>query len=134
MSLAERMIDHVNELNQAWQNRQFQAIAPLYHPDVVLLPPDAGAPIVGRDAVLASYQDFAAAEFVDFAVEGFDTFEFGTTGVCHMRFQIEYILDGARHREHGLEVYVIADVSGTPQIIWRGQSLTEISAIEPARE
>ncbi len=53
-----------------------------------------------------------------------------------MRFQIEYVLDGARRREHGLEVYVIADVGGSPQIIWRSQSLTKISAIEadgPAR-
>ena len=137
MSSAERMINHVNELNQAWQDRQFQAIAHLYHPSAVLLPPDAGAAIVGRDAVLASYDDFAAAELVEFAIEGFDTFEFGDTGVCHMRFEIEYVLDGSRHHERGLEIYVIADVTSKPQIIWRSQSLTEISAIEangPERE
>ena len=130
MSFAERMINHVNALNQAWQDRQLHVVADLYHPDVVLLPPDAGTPIVGREAVLASYDDFAAAELLDFRVEGFDTFEFGDTGVCHMRFQIEYVLDGSRHCERGLEVYVIADVGGTPQIIWRSQNLTEISTLD----
>lgn len=130
MTFAERIINHINGLNDAWQDEQFQAIAGYYHPDVVLLPPDAGPPITGRDAVVASYQDFAAAERVQFTVEGFDTFEFADTGVCHMRFQMEYTLDGSRYSEHGLEVYVVANVTTDPQIIWRSQSLTEITDVE----
>ena len=133
VTFAERMTDHVNQLNQAWQDRQFDALAQFYHPNVVLLPPDAGPPIVGRDGVVASYQDFAAAELVDFTAEAIDTFEFGDTGVCHLRFQIEYLLEGSRYRERGVEVYVMTRVGGELAIIWRSQSLTEVSDF-PANE
>lgn len=137
MTFAERVISHISELNEAWQEQRFEAIGEYYHPDVILLPPDAGEPITGRDAVVASYGDFAAAELLDFTVERYDTYEFSGTGVCHMRFAVEYTLDGARYRERGLEVYVIVDVETRPQIIWRSQSLTEISDIkagEPTSE
>lgn len=131
VTFAERTIKHISDLNEAWQSQQFQSIGQFYHPDIVLLPPDAGPPIKGRSAVVASYGDFASAELVDFTVEGFDVFQFDDTGVCHMRFQMEYTLDGSRYRERGLEVYVVANVPTAPQIIWRSQSLTEVFDIKP---
>jgi len=128
---ADCMISHIRGLTKAWQNQDYEAVAQYYHPDVVLLPPDAGAPIIGRNAVVSSYTEFAAAKLIDFIEEGFDTFEFDSTGVCHMRFQVEYALDGSHQRERGLEVYVLTNIPAAPQIIWRSQSLTEIFDITP---
>jgi ketosteroid isomerase-like protein len=131
VTFTERTTKHISELNEAWQTRRFHDIAAYYDPNVVLLPPDAGEAIVGRDAVVASYNDFAAADLNEFVVEGFEVFEFDDTGICHLRFLVEYTLDGSRYRERGLEVYVVANVNTSPQIIWRSQSLTEVSDIKP---
>ena len=55
----------IAELNDCWQRGDVEALTHCYHPDVVLLPPDLGPPIRGRDAVVASYRDFLDAARLD---------------------------------------------------------------------
>lgn len=132
MTFEQRIIHLIEGLNAAWQRQDWHAVGACYHPDAVLLPPDAGAPIVGRSAVLASYQEFAAAQLLEFTATDFEVFEFGDHGVCHMRFSVEYRLGETQHKERGLEVYMVAQVPEVPQIIWRSQSVVEIQALDSA--
>ena len=138
MTSDERIPAFILRLNEAWQAGRFDELADFYHPDVVLLPPDAGEPIRGREAVVGSYREFAeAATLIEFQVTGMDVFEFtesGGSSVCHMRFEIEYQTEGQRFRESGLEVYAMCETSESTQpiILWRSQAVLDAEEIVPS--
>jgi len=116
----ERFID---QLNEGWLAADYPALQRCYHADTVLLPPDAGEPIVGRDAVLATYRDFhSLATISQFQVTKLQLMPFPNTTMCHMRFDISYTHNQLSLSESGLEVYtLIEDPVVGPQIIWRAQ-------------
>ena len=48
--------DFLNHLNKSWLDQDYEALASAYHPEVILLPPDAGIPLEGRETICATYQ------------------------------------------------------------------------------
>ena len=132
----ERAATHILSLNEAWRAGRFEELETFYHPDVILLPTDAGIPIAGRAAVVASYREFAeAATLHDFEITSLDCYPFDGATVCHMRFEIEYEIEHGRYRESGLEVYVvtIGPDAARPVIAWRSQAVLETAEVLPAR-
>jgi len=124
--------DFIDDLNRTWQAGRYDDLRAFYHPDVVLLPPDAGEPIRGRESVVASYVDFgAAAELQSFEAMGVTVFDFETTSSVHMRFVMRYRHDGRRFEDQGLELYTVQTSGPRPQIVWRCQWLLQ-SRSEPA--
>ena len=123
--------DFVLALNDCWQRGDLEAIAAFYHPDVVLLPPDLGLPICGREAVVASYLEFLQAATLDhFEVLELEIFPFaapsgGRTYMAHLTFAVTYTLDGETYIEKGLEAYTLADGDDGLQILWRHQSVLD---------
>ena len=116
LSPAERLI---RSLNHAWLANDFDAILACYHPNVILLPPDAGDPIVGREAVVASYRAFSKqAKLTSFEVAELLSYEIDDLCAVHMRFDVKYRLDDADFEESGMEVYWL---DAAPSIIWRHQ-------------
>ncbi len=116
----------VRELNDTWQQGKLDELTRFYHPDVVLLPPDAGECIRGRSEVIGTYHDFAsAATLHEFVINSLEVFEFSTTAVVHMRFVVEFSLQEQRLSEAGLEVYVLNIADGQPAIVWRSQQILE---------
>ena len=118
MSAAERLI---HELNDAWLAEDFERIAACYHPGVILLPPDAGAPIIGLDAVLSSYREFSSqAKLLDFEVTDLHTYPIDALSAVHMRFDVKYQVKGEdeEFEESGMEIYWL---DASPSIIWRHQ-------------
>lgn len=138
--------DFLLALNTCWQSGDLQGLAHFYHPDVVLLPPDLGEPIHGRDQVVDSYREFQdAATLEDFQIVGLDVFEFpaptdspavssGTnnTWMAHLTFTVSYTLAGDQYIESGLEIYTVADVDGALKILWRHQSVLDSRLAEKA--
>lgn len=123
-------------LNACWQTGDLDALADYYHPDVVLLPPDMGAPISGREAVVESYQDFfAAATLEHFRVADLEVFSFpatesaaapaAVTHMAHLTFSVSYTLDGDTYVETGMEVYALGELDGRLKILWRHQSVLD---------
>ena len=125
-------------LNESWLGQDYEALATLYDPDVVLLPPDAGEPIEGRTAVCSVYEDFHTACTVErFAVTQLSSWAFGTDSQsvtkAHMRFDIDYTIRSAEATieksqapesicEQGLEVYTLVNAANeNPRIVWRAQ-------------
>jgi len=121
----------LRELNECWRTGDLGAIAAFYHPDVVLLPPDLGEPICGRDAVVATYGDFLqAASLQHFEITGIDVFPFDTsssTATCmaHLAFDVSYRLGDETYVEKGLEVYTLSESDGELKILWRYQSVLD---------
>ena len=116
----------IRALNDAWQKEDWAALEGCYHKDVVLMPPDAGPPILGRDEVLETYREFCkVARLERFREVELDVFHFERTHIVHMRFEVDYALDGERYRDEGLEIYVLApsDADESPVVVWRQQQL-----------
>lgn len=126
------------DLQEAWQSGDLDRLAGFYHPDVVLLPPDLGTPIVGRDAVVESYGDFLQAarldafEVTDLTVFEFDTSDSTATGMAHLKFDIIYELGDERYVETGLEIYTVLKEGENLAIAWRSQTVLD-SRLEEKR-
>ena len=113
--------EFIELLNKSWRHGHWDTLASLYHPDAVLLPPDAGNVIVGRKAILQTYHDFNDAATLDqFEVRQLDVFSFGELDMIHMKFELTYQLEGQTFCESGLEVYALKRTPD-PQIVWRSQ-------------
>ena len=130
----ERVRSFLMSLHDCWPAGERAALARFYHPDVVLLPPDLGPPIRGRDAVVDSYQEFlSAARMQTFAVTDLDVFEFpaaqGSTRIstymAHLNFEISYELGGDHYIEQGLEIYTVLETGDQLQIVWRSQTVLD---------
>lgn len=119
------------DLNECWQQGDLAAIAGFYHPDVVLLPPDLGMPILGRDAVVGSYRDFLdAATLNHFQITSLEVFPFETNGhpatyAAHLAFDVTYTLGEEVFVEKGLEVYTLSGQDGQMKILWRHQTVLD---------
>ncbi len=139
----------LENLNAAWLTRDYAALERFYHTNVVLLPPDAGAPLVGRDAVIATYRDFHSVCTVErFSVTEVSSWRFDAdnqalatsalaTTIVHMRFEIDYRFttsDAASdptaksaaapvQAEQGMDVYTLqhSTTDESLVIVWRAQ-------------
>ena len=139
----DRIRAFIAELHTCWPSGDLTALARFYHTDVVLLPPDLGTPICGRDAVVDSYREFLeAAKLISFETDSLETYPFAhnnsqndardntqksaLTCMVHLNFEIVYDLDDERYVEKGLEVYTIIDQGDDGlKIIWRSQTVLD---------
>ncbi len=130
-TITEQAREFVINLNECWQRGDLEALSAYYHPDVVLLPPDMGEPICGREAVVASYLEFLQAATLDnFEVLKLDIFPFDAAGdthtvVAHLTFAVTYTLEGETYVEQGFEAYTLGEGEGGLQILWRHQSVLD---------
>ncbi len=114
----------VARLNSAWQSAQWDSLAAMYHIDAVLIPPDLAPVISGRDAILATYREFAdRATLLHFDTLGIRAHMFDRTTIVHADFQVDYSVDGARAKDDGQEVYVLQPAQNDAGwvIVWRQQ-------------
>ena len=126
----------VESIQHHWQSGDLASLAKCYDEHVVLLPPDMGEPIVGRDAVLSGYADFLRAaslerfRITDLAVYTFDGPDAGQFFAAHMEFELTYVLDGTRYRDGGLEVYhIVATENAPPRVLWRSQVVLDSESL-----
>ncbi len=116
-------IDFTKTLNGAWQAQDFEALANLFSAHAILQPPDVGPPIIGRASIVSTYREFAEnATVIQFVELDLNTFDFTSTVIVHLNFEIEYKVDTIHRIDSGLEVYVIEKAPA--QIIWRQQTIT----------
>lgn len=113
----------IEHLNASWVDQNYAALADCYHPEVVLLPPDVGTPITGREAVITTYRDFHALVNVrEFEVTELSFFPHTAATMCHMRFAITYELNDRVMHESGMDIYtIVPGPENAPVISWRAQ-------------
>lgn len=117
----------ITDLNRTWSEGQLENLSDFYHPDALLLPPDAGDPIQGRAGIVATYYDFAQmTELHGFYTKSCNSYLIGSVTAVHLRFEVDYTMEGSRYVESGLEVYWVNE---TPQVIWRYQTVLSTRTI-----
>lgn len=112
----------ITTLNQAWQTGDMATVSASYHPHAILLPPDLGPVIRGRDAIVETYAAFnRLAKLRHFEVTDTELFDFDSSQALHVKFTLAYQLDGATLEDKGLDVYLISPQGDGLSVVWRQQ-------------
>ena len=120
--------DVVAAINQAWVTGDYEAIGQHVAEHVVMAPPGLDGRVLGRDAYVASFRQFAEVartKVFDPGVPRVDVI--GNTAVAACPFTIAYELEGVTYREKGSDILVFARNAGEWKVVWR----TLISEPEP---
>ena len=122
MTTSAAALDLITRLNQAWQAGDMTTVGASYHPDAVLLPPDLGPVIRGRDAIVDTYAEFnRSAVFRYFEVNNAEVFDFNSSQAVHLKFTLAYELEGTTLEDEGLDIYFISPYAGGLTVVWRQQ-------------
>jgi len=110
----------LRSLNQAWVNGQPEQIANSLHPDVVFVGPDLQKRMQGREACVASYQEFCCQA----AIRNFSESEpaidvCGNTAVAIYGFEIRYEMNQQTFQETGRDLFVFTREAGEWRAVWR---------------
>jgi uncharacterized protein (TIGR02246 family) len=98
----------VERINAAWRAGRAEEAAPLFHPDVILVTPN-GERLVGRDAMVRSYAEFAAAAIVDeYAESRHEVDLVGATAWVSYHWEMAWRVGGDSYRERGRDVFLLA--------------------------
>lgn len=120
MTEESRIRDVIRGITAAWRGGRIDDLERFYRPDVVFVQPGLGGRLEGREACVESYRQFLAVATVhDYAEEEPVIDRFGEVAVGTTRFEIDYELDGARHRESGHDVLVLARDAYGWRVAWR---------------
>ena len=110
----------MRRINEAWRAGRFDELRDYFHPDVVLAQPGFAQRSVGREALIASYADFAR----EATVHSFTTGEVhvdhaGESAVTTTPWTMDYEFGGQRFQEHGWDLLVFARPEGRWVVVWR---------------
>lgn len=122
MGERDSVLEAIHQINHAWLDGRASDMAPLVHEFVVVVLPGFSGRVIGRDAFVASYADFAS----EARVSAYDESEhvvdvFGDTAVVSYRYEIEYELDGEPQHDTGRDLFVFArgDNDDHWRVVWR---------------
>jgi hypothetical protein len=112
----------IRDINRTWLENRVPDMRRWIHPDIVMAPPGFGAPIIGREAFLQSFEEFlrpaAVREFQESEIEAG---VWGSTAVATFRFDVTYELEGKEYREAGREIWVFSRDGESWLAVWRTQ-------------
>ena len=110
----------VEGINAAWLAGRFDELRDYFHPDVVLAQPGVARRAVGRDALIDSYRQFAAAATMHSFTPGeVHVDAAGDSAVTTMPWEMDYEMDGQRYQERGWELLVFGRRDGRWVVLWR---------------
>lgn len=125
MDDAATIWDLIDRANTAWLSGRPRDTAELFDPAVRLVAPGLTAVVDGRDAVVQTYVDAAAAMTTDrFEVTDRSLHVDDDVAVATYVFDITYRVDGQEHHERGQEVLVLRGDDGGRdrwRVVWRTQ-------------
>jgi predicted lipid-binding transport protein (Tim44 family) len=128
-SKLEDVATAMRQINQAWLHGQVQDLAPLVHPEIVMVSPGFAGRIQGREDLLAGFRDFCQnATIHEFREHDHQVDVTGATAVVTFRYEMVYGRSGKRCRSTGRDLWVFQKQSGTWIAAWRTMLDIEESA------
>lgn len=119
-AVRESVSQAMRGINQAWLEGRPEDLAPLLHPDVVMVFPGFAGKLAGREHMVSGFQDFCRqARVHDYREGEFDVEVAGRTAVVHYAYELVYERDGVRYRASGRDLWVFEDDDGRWLATWR---------------
>ena len=110
----------MRHINQVWLKGRVEDLAPLVHPEIVMVLPDFAGKIQGRERFLAGFRDFCQnATIQEFLEQDQQVDVAGNTAVITFRYEMVYVRSGARYRANGRDLWVFERQEGAWIAIWR---------------
>jgi hypothetical protein len=120
----------MRQINQAWLTGRVQDLAPMVHPEIVMVFPDFAGKIQGREDFLAGFRDFCQnATIEEYSELDQQVDVAGDSAVITFRFEMVYRRSGERHRSTGRDLWVFQNHDGAWIAVWRAMlEMTENAA------
>jgi uncharacterized protein (TIGR02246 family) len=110
----------MRQINQAWLKGRVEDLAPLVHPDIVMVLPDFAGKIQGREHFLAGFHDFCQSATIQECQEHDQEVDVaGDTAVVTFRYEMVYERSGERYRANGRDLWVFQEQDGAWIAVWR---------------
>lgn len=121
----------VREMNAAWLEGSIDELGRFFAQDAVMAPPGGAERIVGVEAVVDSFRQYAQ-QAVTHRFEELDLHVdvVGPTAVAIVRFAVRYEFGGSTYDEKGRDLFVLADSEVGWRIVWRTQQTDETKRVE----
>ena len=107
-------------LNEGWLAGDLEAVAALFHENVVIVSPGFRARVAGREACLDSYRQFLVAAKVrasSFSEPIVDVW--GATALASYEYDLTYEMGSELHDDRGRDVWVLAREGESWTLVWR---------------
>ncbi|UCD53224.1 MAG: DUF4440 domain-containing protein [Phycisphaerales bacterium] len=136
---AQQITEIIRTINKTCiEGKGFDTLAPLFHDDVVVVPPGFTTHIKGRDTCLKSYEDgFSQTTFekLEASEERVDVYD--STAVASYKYDCIWEFKGKRFEEDGYEILVCVKEDRDWKIVWRtlipGQRQIEPCPVQEAK-
>jgi uncharacterized protein (TIGR02246 family) len=110
----------IQQMNDAWVKDRPEDLASFFREDMVIVHPDFTQRAEGREACLASYQDFCKqAAIQDFKTSNPGIDIFGGTAIATYSYEITYEMGGERFTDLGRDIFVFVRSDDRWQAVWR---------------
>jgi hypothetical protein len=110
----------MRRINQAWLAGRVDDLAPMLHPEIVMVFPGFSGRVQGRDALLAGFRDFCQnATMREFHEQDHQVDVVGDAAVVSFRYEMVYERSGERYRATGRDLWVFQNEAGAWIAVWR---------------
>lgn len=110
----------VRAINAAWVYGKPGEMEAYLDERMVLVQPGFAERLVGREACIESYREFASHAAIHSYEEGEATVDLrGETAIASFRYAIEYEMDGEIYHDVGHDVFVLMHGDGGWRAVWR---------------
>ena len=110
----------MRRINQAWLDGQVERLAPMLHPEVVMVLPGFNGRIEGRESFLAGFRDFCQnATIHEFRERDHHVDIAGDVAVVTFRYEMIYERSAERYRSTGRDLWVFHNKDGAWIAVWR---------------
>jgi ketosteroid isomerase-like protein len=110
----------VEKINRAWAEDHVEDLARYFHENMVIVAPEFGGRLEGREACVESYREFTGrAKVNDLRLKDISIDVCGSTAVATYQFAVTYTMNDARHRNIGWDVFVFTHENDRWWATWR---------------
>ncbi|HEX4169577.1 MAG TPA: nuclear transport factor 2 family protein [Bryobacteraceae bacterium] len=110
----------MRQINRVWLNGQVESLAPMVHPEIVMVFPNFIGRTQGREEFLAGFSDFCQnAKIHEFRDHDHQIDIAGNTAVVSFRYEMVYERSGEQYHATGRDLWVFENQSDAWIAVWR---------------
>ncbi|MCK4415210.1 MAG: nuclear transport factor 2 family protein [Candidatus Eisenbacteria sp.] len=116
----EEITKIMGRMSRAWLEGRIDDLAPMIHPEVIMVLPGFSGRIHGRENFLAGFRDFSQNAVVhEYREEDHQVDLAGDTVVVGFRYEMSYERSGGRYHATGRDLWVFQKDGAAWLAVWR---------------